>query len=110
VNSGPRAAEPRWLKPSPGWVKLNWDAAVSSSTNKMGVGVVARNEDGDFVAGLTASLPHVRDPLIAEILAAWRAVELGRELGYQRIVLEGDSLVTIKALIKISLVQGAMDR
>jgi hypothetical protein len=64
----------------------------------MEVGVVARNEGGNFVASLTASLPHVWDPLIADILTAWRAVDLGRELGYQRIVLEGDSMIIVKAL------------
>jgi hypothetical protein len=74
--------ESRWLKPSPGWVKLNWDAALCSSTKLMGVGVVGRNEKGEFLAGLAAPIPFVTDPLLDEILAAWRAMELGREMGY----------------------------
>jgi hypothetical protein len=91
-------SEPRWLKPSPGWVELNWDAALCSSTKLMGVGVVGQNEKGEFIAGLAAPIPFVIDPLLAEILAAWRAVELGREMGYQQMVLEGDSLATVAAI------------
>jgi hypothetical protein len=91
-------SEPRWLKPSPGWVELNWDAALCSSTKLMGVGVVGQNEKGEFIAGLAAPIPFVTDPLLAEILAAWRAVELGREMGYQQMVLEGDSLATVAAI------------
>jgi hypothetical protein len=52
---GPLPSDPKWLKPLPGWVKLNWDAAVSSSSKTMGVGVVVRNEVGDFLAVLAAS-------------------------------------------------------
>jgi len=87
-----------WMKPSPGWV--NWDVAVSSTEKTMGVGVVVRDAEGSFMAGLTASLPYVRDPLIAEMVAARGAVELGREMGCQRIILEGDSLIIVTALNK----------
>jgi ribonuclease HI len=100
ASSNLRIAVPRWMKPYPWWVKLNWDAAVSSAAKTMGVGVVVRNAKGSFMLGLTASLPYVRDPLVAEVMAAWRAMELGRELGFQRINLEGDSLITVKALNK----------
>jgi hypothetical protein len=69
------------LKPSPGWVKLNWDAALIPSAKTMGVGVVVRNEAGEFLAGLAATISYVLDPLIAEVMATWCAMELGRELG-----------------------------
>jgi ribonuclease HI len=93
-----RIAIQRWMKPSPGWV--NWDATVSSTEKTMGVGVVVRDAEGSFMVGLTASLPYVRDPLIAEMVAARRAVELGKEMGCQRIILEGDSLIIVTALNK----------
>jgi hypothetical protein len=45
------------------------------------VGVVVRNEAGEFLAGLAATISYVLDPLIAEVMATWCAMELGRELG-----------------------------
>jgi ribonuclease HI len=90
--------EPKWLKPSLGWVKLNWGAAISSSSKIMGVGVVARNDEGAVLAGLSAPVPYVVDPTTVEVMAAWRAVKLGIEMGYQQIILERDSMLTICAL------------
>jgi hypothetical protein len=94
----PLVFEPKWLKPSPGWVNLNWDATISSSTKIMGVGVVAHNDKGAVLAGLFAPVLFVVDPTIAEVMAAWRVVKLGLEMGYQQIILEGDSMLTVSAL------------
>jgi hypothetical protein len=94
----PLVIEPKWLKPSPGWVKLNWDAAISSSLKIMGVGVVSRNDEGAVLAGLSAPVPYVVDPTTAEVMVAWRAVKLGIEMCYQQIILEGDSMLTVCAL------------
>jgi ribonuclease HI len=98
VSSGPPPTAPRWLKPFPGWVKLHCDGALNSSANNMGAGVVVRNEAGEFLAGLAVTIPYVSDPLIAEVMATWCTVELGRKLGFQRIILEGDSLIIVGAL------------
>jgi hypothetical protein len=89
ANSGSMPSASKWLKPSSGWVKLNWDAALSPSTKTMRIGVVVRNNRGDVLAALAAPVPCVLDPTSAEVLAAWRAVELGRERGNQRLILEG---------------------
>jgi ribonuclease HI len=98
VSSGPPPTIPRWLKPSLGWVKLNWDGALNSSTNNIGAGVVVRNEAGELLVGLAVTIPYVSDSLIVEVMATWRAVELGRKLSFQRIILEGDSLIIVGAL------------
>jgi hypothetical protein len=55
----PLVIKPKWLKPSPGWVKLNWDAAISSPSKIMGVGVVARNDERAVLAGLSAPVPYM---------------------------------------------------
>jgi ribonuclease HI len=72
--------------------------AISSSSKIMGVGVVARNDERAVLAGLSAPVPFVVDPTTAEVMAAWRAVKLGIEMGYQQIILEGDSMLTVNAL------------
>jgi hypothetical protein len=76
ANSGSMPSASKWLKPSPGWVKLNWDVALSPSAKTVGIGVVVQNDRGDVLA---ASVPCVSDLTSAEVLAAWRTMELGRE-------------------------------
>jgi hypothetical protein len=36
----------KWSKPSLGWIKLNWDAAIDRQSNTMEVGLVARDQTG----------------------------------------------------------------
>jgi hypothetical protein len=38
------------------------------------------------------------DPATTEVVAAWKAVELGYELGWRHIILEGDALTVINML------------
>jgi hypothetical protein len=87
-----------WRRPPEGVVKVNWDAALDKDTKMMGVGVIVRDERGDVLATLCTTIPFVTDPTIAEAIAAWKAVELGCELGFQRVILEGDALEIVKAL------------
>ncbi|XP_062155330.1 uncharacterized protein LOC133863403 [Alnus glutinosa] len=67
---------PKWQVPAGGWLKLNWDAALNMQSKKMGIGIVVRNEKGEFVAAMARVLPSINDPTVAEALAAWHAVTL----------------------------------
>lgn len=98
ANSGSMPIVLKWLMPSPGWVKLNCDAALSPAAKTMGIGVVARNDRGDVLATLAASVPCVSDPMSTEVLAAWREVQFGKERGYHRLMLESDLLTTVNVL------------
>jgi hypothetical protein len=70
-----------WRKPSPRWIKLNWDAAIDVKQQKMVIGIIVR-----------ASRPHVTDPTIAEAIAEWKIVDVCISLGFPKVLLEGDSL------------------
>jgi phosphotransferase system IIA component len=67
---------PKWRVPAGGWLKLNWDAALNMQSKRMGIGIVVRNEKGEF-------FPSINDPTIAEALAAWHAVNLCVDRGFQ---------------------------
>jgi len=88
----------KWMKPSSGTVKINWDAALCSRRNIMGVGVVARDDTGAVKAALCSYLPYVSDPSVVESLGARKAVELGRDMGFSSIVLEGDAREVVLGL------------
>jgi hypothetical protein len=88
----------KWSKPSPGWIKLNWDAAIDSGQQKMGIGIIARDHTGSVLAAVCASRPHVTEPTTAEAITVWKLADVCSSLGFTKVVLEGDSLEVVKAL------------
>jgi hypothetical protein len=68
---------PRWQRPNEGVVKIKWDAAISMLGDRMGVGVVARDHNGNVVGALCCMRPFISDPTTAEAVGAWQAVMFG---------------------------------
>lgn len=64
----------------------------------MGVRVIIRDEKGFVIAAKSKTIPAVFEPVMGEALAALQAVELCRDLGIYKVILEGDSLTTVKAI------------
>ena len=64
------------------------------------MGVVIRNCHGLIMASLTQQIPLLGSVIEVEVLAARKALELIVELGFDNIILEGDSEVLIKSLAK----------
>ena len=57
-----------------------------------------RDENGLVLGSCTKLLPQAYSAVEVEALAAATALTLARDLGMQRVILEGDSLIIIKAL------------
>ena len=92
-----RAATP-WKPLATHWYKVNFDGVIFYSVNSAGLDVVIRNCEGLVMASLS-QLVHLRTMVIEEeTLATRRALELAIELGFDNLVLEGDSKVLIKVL------------
>jgi hypothetical protein len=87
-----------WQKPPIGILKVNWDAAVDGGGKKIGMGAIVRDFDGKALAMMCDSLDLIHNPLLAEALAARRAVELCLLMGIRKAILEGDSLQVVQAL------------
>nr|XP_027108728.1 uncharacterized protein LOC113728530 [Coffea arabica] len=77
----------KWRPPSRGTIKLNTDAAFSQNLERTGIGVVARNAEGELMkvwarAELKRSEPQVEEAAAIRMgmqmawKANWRAVEL----------------------------------
>jgi ribonuclease HI len=88
----------RWQVPPAGFVKVNWDAAVDGTHRRMGMGVIVRDPNGEVVAMLSAPRNYITAPDIAEAVAALKAVTFCRELGFSKVILEGDALQVVNAL------------
>jgi ribonuclease HI len=104
LDSGPIPADPKtftsWSPPSPGCLKVNYDGAVFSETNKGEIGVIIRDERGLPMISLSQKIPFPGSSVLMEVLALRRALFLALEMGFHSVVMEGDSEVVVKAVSK----------
>jgi hypothetical protein len=70
--------------------KVNWDAALDISNTNMDVGVVVI-ESCIVIAAMASVVPFIVDSIVAETMATWRAVPFYSDLGFQRVIFEGDA-------------------
>jgi hypothetical protein len=88
----------RWVKPSPGWVKINWDAALDRAKGYICLGAIICDSAGNVLATHGITKEGFVDSTIAEALGAVFALQLGREMGLRRIQVEGDAKLIVEAI------------
>jgi ribonuclease HI len=64
----------------------------------MGIGVVVRDYAGGVVATKSVTKDYICDPVVAEALALWTAVELFGQLGFNDVIFEGDCLEVVRGI------------
>ena len=90
--------EREWSNPPDGVFKVNWDAALAKDHSGIGVEVIIRDGKGLVIAALSKTVHARMDPVTIEATAALHVVELCRDVGVQDLILEGDSMVVVKAI------------
>ncbi|CAL1353547.1 unnamed protein product [Linum trigynum] len=83
-----------WEKPQEGWVKLNVDAAVLAEEGT-GLGVVARDANGQFLLAAVRRDKIKWPPELAELRAIAFGVETAEENNFQMVEVESDCLNAI---------------
>lgn len=81
--------------PEAGWVKVNVDAAVNGITSTADVGGLMRNGEGACMARFQGCIGRT-SVLSAELWAIWYGLDLAREMGQCRMILESDSVEAIE--------------
>ena len=87
-----------WKPPPPSVYKLNFDAAIFSNLNYSGFGAIIRNEEGKVMVRMSVKGPFVHNSAKADALACRRAVEFSIEVGFSRLVIEGDNALVMNAI------------
>lgn len=83
------------VSPSEGRYKVNFDTATFYDLNAIGVGVVIRNVEGEFMVGLSKHISTFMSLSIAKSIAAFHAVCFARDCGFFNVDVEGDALQVI---------------
>ena len=101
-NSGENTTTPKceikWMAPTHGWYKVNWDVAIDKSQGRVGIGAIIRDEKGQTLAALSKTRLENLEPITGEAFAAFSAVCLCRDLELQHIMMEGDAKQIVDAV------------
>ncbi|XP_057843268.2 uncharacterized protein LOC131052704 [Cryptomeria japonica] len=87
----------KWDAPEDGWSKVNFDGASTGNPVQSGIRCILRDSNGLYIKEISEKI-GVATNNEAEFRASLRGLQLGKELGVQRIHLEGDSLNVINAI------------
>ncbi|KAE8696247.1 hypothetical protein F3Y22_tig00110676pilonHSYRG00285 [Hibiscus syriacus] len=89
----------RWLPPPPDCVEVNFDARFNQREKIGWSGVFIRNNEGYELGACRRKMVRIPSPFAAEAQAAEHALELAKYLGFNHIILEGDSRTVMEKLI-----------
>ncbi|XP_042939545.1 uncharacterized protein LOC122274584 [Carya illinoinensis] len=97
LRSSSDRREAMWQRPTNMVSKVKWDiAALNEKKKKVGIGVIARNSEGDILTCLCLNIQAAVKPILAEALALRRALFFSHELGLSNVLFEGDSQTIVK--------------
>ena len=61
--------ESKWRKPAPSFVRINVDFVAFVGSDSYGVGIIIRNDAGEFLAARSQQVPSLVDPYTGELMA-----------------------------------------
>ena len=88
----------KWLPPPSNWVKVNFDGATFVDSSSAGLGAIICNDMGLVMAAFTQQIPLPTFVEMVEVLAARGALCFAKDLGFNKLIMEGDYEIIIKAL------------
>ncbi|KAE8709897.1 hypothetical protein F3Y22_tig00110328pilonHSYRG00789 [Hibiscus syriacus] len=88
-----------WKSPEPGWICLNVDGAVSSTTKHGAIGGVFRDNEGSWILGFNKAL-GILQPLHAELWAIYVGIQIAWDHGFEFLVIQSDSMEAVNLLNK----------
>ncbi|KAL5758152.1 hypothetical protein ACOSP7_020763 [Xanthoceras sorbifolium] len=88
-----------WAAPSPGWFKINSDAAVDSVNKRVSFGVVIRDSYGHILAALAEPYPVLVSVVVAEAMVIRRGLQFASALGFHPVGFESDASSAISSIL-----------
>ncbi|MBA0729700.1 hypothetical protein Golax_022829, partial [Gossypium laxum] len=86
----------KWSGPPGSIVKINFDGAYDGCHYKSASGIVSKNAEGIAILSYSETQKEVPSTFAAEALACRKVVQIGIEMQWLEIIIEGDSLAIIK--------------
>ncbi|KAE8669528.1 hypothetical protein F3Y22_tig00112231pilonHSYRG00194 [Hibiscus syriacus] len=103
VHSTPNRTTPNqqdaWNTPEPGWICLNVDGVVSSTTKNGAIGGVFSDNEGSWILGFNKTLV-ILQPLHAELWAIYVGLQVAWDHGFELLIIQSDSMEAVNLLNK----------
>ena len=90
---GPDYCEISWMKPPMGVYKINVDGATTERGQNSSIGVIIRDYKEEAAAGMCRLLDGNFSMLETELLVMEAGMLLAKDLGFQQIIIESNSLL-----------------
>ena len=84
-----------WIPPPANSLKINFDGALFKDINKVGLGVIIRDNHGQVLASLSEQIQLPCSSNLVEAIATARAISFAHDLSLSNYILEGDSDMVI---------------
>ncbi|XP_021824838.1 uncharacterized protein LOC110765903 [Prunus avium] len=98
-TSSPQAPSQVWRPPLAGFYKINVDGALKIGDSIRGVGVVVRNERGEFMGACVKSIQASYGARQTKLMAAIEGMRFSIDMGLNYVILEMDAQVCIKGIL-----------
>ncbi|XP_063945892.1 uncharacterized protein LOC135151390 [Daucus carota subsp. sativus] len=87
-----------WVNPQQNSVKVSVDAAVFEDKDAAGLGLVARDDNGELIQAKTLILPSKVAPVLGEAMAVKEALSWIDVMQWPKVILVSDCLVVVQAI------------
>ncbi|KAL5847316.1 hypothetical protein ACOSQ3_010840 [Xanthoceras sorbifolium] len=88
----------RWIPPDEGFVKVNSNAAIDISRGMVGLGWVVRDSEGFVLLSAVKPVMGGFSLEVAEVLAVLTALQVARDSGFNRVILDMDASTIVKLI------------
>ncbi|KAF5450671.1 hypothetical protein F2P56_031001 [Juglans regia] len=88
----------QWKKPEDGWLKANFDAAIDEQNGIVGLWIIIRNNKREVMAAYSEPQRMKTKAVVVEAIALRRTIEVCKEMGFNKVIFEGDALVIINTV------------
>ncbi|KAK8498430.1 hypothetical protein V6N11_074228 [Hibiscus sabdariffa] len=95
ASRSPPLPQAKWIAPPENVVKVKFDSAFSLQTRQSVSGVICRDIEGMVLVACSFLHALVRDAFMVEALLFFQALVFAQELGFTRVLFEGDSRTII---------------
>ena len=94
-----RSSDSQWKPPASSMYKINFDGTLFEEQASASLGVIIRDSTGLVIGALSQKIRLPGSVDMVEALATSRAIVFAKELCLQSMVVEGDSLQVIQAIV-----------
>jgi ribonuclease HI len=95
ANARPRSV--KWCAPCENKVKVNVDGSFHSDVHAGAVGAVIHDHNGGFLAASSSFISDLSSAGAAEALAMREGLALAHRLGFNKVIMESDSVECVEA-------------